>query len=126
MRSVRLALLAFAATSGLGGCGAPAGCHLTGNGIVCTGETFADCSMAGCFIEDLGCQNPPVGCQVAPDMILAHYSAKPPNDYYFCRFTQSFEENTCRTWTETGCEVTVTSNSGTSMDYYISDATCPP
>ena len=88
--------------------------------IVCVDETFADCAMAGCPISNEECESPPAGCQVAPDMLLAHYSEKPPgNDVYFCGETQS-----CGFWTETGCQVTVTPDSGTSIDYTISDATC--
>jgi hypothetical protein len=127
MRSVRLALVLLPVTIGLVGCGgggarlAPAGCHLVGNVIACVDETFADCSMAGCSIADLDCEDPPVGCQIAPDMILAHYSEKPPgNDAYLCRETQ-----TCGSWTETGCQVTVVPDSGASIDYTISDVTCP-
>jgi hypothetical protein len=121
-----LALLAFAATSGLGGCGdggsalAVFGCHLVGNVIACANETFADCSNAGCPISNLRCENPPIGCQVAPDMILAHYSEKGPNDVYLCG-----GQTTCGSWTETGCQVTVMPDSGTSIDYTINDATCP-
>jgi hypothetical protein len=122
----RLALLAFAAISGLGGCSgggsalAVFGCNLVGNVIVCANETFADCSNAGCSISNDKCENPPIGCQVEPDMILAHYSAKPPNDVYLCR-----GQTVCGSWAETGCQVTVMPESGTSIDYTINDATCP-
>jgi hypothetical protein len=124
MQSVRLALVLLPFTVGCGGGGAelaPAGCHLVGNVIACVDETFADCSMAGCSIADLECEDPPVGCQIAPAMILAHYSEKSPgNDAYLCGETQ-----TCGSWTETGCQVTVVPDSGASIDYTISDATCP-
>ena len=118
----RLALLAFAATIGLGGCGGgrSAGCHLVGNVIACANETFVDCSNAGCSVGNDRCKNAPIGCQVAPDMILAHYPEKGPNDVYFCGGQKS-----CGSWTRTGCQVTVTPESGTSIDYTINDATCP-
>jgi hypothetical protein len=95
-------------------------CHLVGNVIACANEAFSDCSNAGCPASNLRCENPLVGCQVAPDMILAHYSNKGPNDVYFCG-----GQTPCGSWTETGCKVTVMRYSGTSIDYTINDATCP-
>jgi hypothetical protein len=122
----RIAFLASAATIGLGGCGggrsalAVFGCHLVGNVIACANETFADCSNVGCSVSNIRCENPPIGCQIAPDMILAHYPEKGPNDVYFCG-----GQKNCGSWAETGCQVTVMPDSGTSIDYTISDATCP-
>jgi hypothetical protein len=96
------------------------GCHLVGTVIACANETFSDCSNAGCPISNLGCKNPPIGCQIAPDMILASYSEKGPNDVYLCG-----GQTPCGSWTKTGCQVTVMPDSGTSIDYTINDATCP-
>jgi hypothetical protein len=93
------------------------GCHLVGNVIACANETFTDCSNAGCIDR---CQNPPIGCQIAPDMILAHYPEKGPNNVYFCG-----GQKNCGSWAKTDCQVTVISDSGTSIDYTINDATCP-
>ncbi len=121
MRTRRLAigLLAAALASGCGESISHNGCAVTGNTIVCTGETLDACAVAGCSIADLNCQDPPAGCEIAPGAVLAHYSEKPPNDFYLCA------SGTCGTWTEANCQVTVTLDAGGSLDYTIRDPGCP-
>ncbi len=120
--------VALAAASGGAGCGGAArSCQLWGNVIVCVGETFEECAVAGCSIGDFDCSNPPTGCQIAPGTVLAHYAQKPPNDAFLCGEPQI----ACGTWseTETGCQVTVTTYAGTDADgtiaYTVHDSTCP-
>jgi hypothetical protein len=104
-----------------GGCGSQTGCKVSGKSLVCVGETFNECAVAGCSVADYNCQNPPSGCEIAPGTILAHYSVKPPNNVYVCGDAKS----TCGTWTEASCRVTVMPDSGASVDYTIQDSTCP-
>jgi hypothetical protein len=130
VRTMTLVLLAAAAAGAIGGCGgsqAQTGCSLSASDITCKGETFDACAVAGCPVSDIDCPIPGTGCQIAPGMVLAHYSAKPPNDAYLCGYPLS----TCGTWSEASCQVTVTNylggapDAGVSITYAIHDSTCP-
>jgi hypothetical protein len=116
-----LGTLAAVLADGCGETPSKTGCTVSGNLIVCVGESFDDCAAAGCSIGDLNCQKPPLGCEIAPATTLAHYAEKPPNDFYLCDEAGS----DCGTWTEAGCQVTVTPDSGPPIDYTIQDPTCP-
>jgi hypothetical protein len=128
LRTVTLIFLAAAVAGALAGCGgSQAGCSLAASGITCTGETFDACAAAGCPVGAI-CPVPRSGCQIAPGMVLAHYPEKPPgNDGYLC----GYPLQTCGTWTEASCQVTVTNDfggapdAGVSITYAIHDSTCP-
>jgi hypothetical protein len=128
LRATALVLLAVVAAGATGGCGgSQAGCSLsTSNVITCTGETFDACTVAGCPVGQV-CTLPPTGCQIAPGMVLAHYAEKPPNDAYLC----GYPLQTCGTWSEASCQVTVTNDrggapdAGVSITYALHDSTCP-
>lgn len=117
------AVFLAAAVAGLaGGCGQPAGCSLSGSDINCAGATFDACVAAGCPIGYFNCPNPPVGCRIAPGMVLARYAEKPPNTTYLCGDPLA----PCGTWTEASCQVTVTTNPyDASTTYTLHDSTCP-
>jgi hypothetical protein len=124
MRNVRRAMLIFPLSVGVlltGGCGKDAGCSLSGSAITCEGETFDECVVVGCSEANLGCQNPPTGCHLAPGMVLERFEQKGAYAFYLCGDPLT----TCGTWTEAACQVTVTTYSGPAMTYTIHDASCP-
>ena len=129
MIRVTACVLFWAAVAGVIGCSQQpqAGCSLAGGDITCDGETFDTCAAAGCPVGDLNCQSPPTGCRIAPGMVLEHYQAKPPNDFFLCGDPLA----DCGTWTEASCQVTVltyspiTSDAGIPTTYAVHDSTCP-
>lgn len=128
IRAATLVFLAAAAAGVSGGCsGSQAGCSLSASDIMCQGETFDACAIAGCPVGYFNCSNPPSGCRIAPGMVLERFEEKPPNAWYLCGDPLS----TCGSWSEASCQVTITTYSGGSPDagvtttYAIHDSTCP-